>query len=55
MVAGCAARPTLRNPHGAEARRVLINWIQAKHVPFTPAELAAFNARKQSKATFVPN
>jgi hypothetical protein len=39
---------------GAAARRLVINWIHAKHVVFTQAELTAFNARKKSKATFAP-
>ena len=39
---------------GAEARRLLINWIHAKRIVFSPAELAAFNARKHSTATFAP-
>jgi len=38
----------------ADARRLLIHWIETKHVTFTPTELASFNARKQSKATFAP-
>ncbi|MFN0247922.1 MAG: hypothetical protein ACKV2T_13620 [Kofleriaceae bacterium] len=39
---------------GAHARRLLINWIHAKRVEFTPAELVAFAKRKKSKATFAP-
>lgn len=37
---------------GAAARQLVINWIHAKHVELTPAEVAAFNARKKSKVTF---
>jgi hypothetical protein len=39
---------------GAAARRLLINWVHAKHVTFTHAELTAFNAKRKSKATFAP-
>ncbi|MGE0398890.1 MAG: hypothetical protein AB7T06_19430, partial [Kofleriaceae bacterium] len=39
---------------GAAARRLLINWVHAKKVQFTPQELTAFNAKKKSKATFAP-
>jgi hypothetical protein len=38
----------------AEARRILINWVHAKHLELTAEELAAFNARRQSKAVFAP-
>lgn len=39
---------------GEAARQLLVNWIHAKHVVFTQAELAAFNAKRKSKATFAP-
>lgn len=39
---------------GVEARRLLVNWVHAKGVQFSPAELTAFNARKHSKSTFAP-
>lgn len=39
---------------GQQARLLLINWVHAKHVVFTEAELAAFNKQRKSKATFAP-
>lgn len=39
---------------GAAARRLLINWVHTKKIEFSRDELVAFNAKKQSKATFAP-
>ncbi len=39
---------------GAQARRLLINWVHAKRVVFTQVELAAFNKQRKSKSTFAP-
>lgn len=39
---------------GAEARRLVINFIHVRRIVYSAAELAALDARKQSRARFAP-
>jgi hypothetical protein len=36
------------------ARQLVVGFIRAKQISYSPAELAALNAKRQSKATFSP-